>query len=86
MELYTYLKAAGCKSIKELELSMSRVSNAVKMVVARDFKHPKSKRSSGGLGAFNSVAKLTNMAKPNNPVLNKDQIPYGIPSANNNTL
>jgi hypothetical protein len=56
------------------------------MVVARDFKHPKSKRSSGGLGAFNSVAKLTNMAKPNNPVLNKDQIPHGIPSANNHTM
>ena len=80
MELYTYLKAAGCKSIKELELSMTRASDAVKMVVARDFKHPKSKRSSGGLGAFNSVAKLTNMAK----IINKDQIPYGIPSENNN--
>ena len=79
MELYTYLKAAGCASLKELELSMTRVSDAVKMVVARDFKQPKSKRSSGGITAFSSVAKLTNMAK----ILNKDQIPCGIPSENN---
>ena len=82
MELYTHLKAAGCVSLTELELSMTRVSDAVKMVVARGFKNykqPKSKRSSGGITAFSSVAKLTNMAK----ILNKDQIPCGIPSENN---